>query len=82
MQTLERRISAMRDAAKALPCKMEIIVLKQDNPGELLTRLKPDVYLLGSDYRDQAVPGAEHCGLVIFVERLPGFSTTELSAKT
>lgn len=81
LQALEQRFTAMKLAAETVSCDVEIIVLWQDDPSELLARYKPDVYLLGSDYQDQPIAGAEHCGQVVFVERLPGFSTTELLAR-
>ncbi len=46
----------------------------------LLAVIKPAVYLIGSDYRNQTILGAEHCGEVRIMERLPGVSTTSLIA--
>lgn len=55
-----------------------VVVFDHASPARLLALIKPDVYVLGSDYRGSINPGAEHCGRIDFVERLGGFSTTEL----
>jgi D-beta-D-heptose 7-phosphate kinase/D-beta-D-heptose 1-phosphate adenosyltransferase len=45
-------------------------------PERLLELIRPDVYVIGSDYRSRSLPGADWCGRIEFVERLAGFSTT------
>lgn len=54
-----------------------VLELLEDDPSGLLQMLRPDVYVLGADYRGMAIPGAECCGRIVFVDRLPGLSTTE-----
>lgn len=66
---------------EAMYCRTEktmVRVLMEDTPRSLLAQIKPDVYAIGSDYRGQPLPGSPHCQRVIFVERLPGISTTVL----
>lgn len=45
---------------------------------ELLKEIKPDVRIVGSDWMDKKIVGEEHCGRVIYFERIPGYSTTEI----
>lgn len=54
-----------------------VLSLDDDDPRSLLQVLRPDIYVLGSDYCGGLLPGAEFCGRVVFVERLAGISTTE-----
>lgn len=53
-----------------------VLELIEDDPTSLLSRIKPDLYVLGSDYRGRPIAGAGHCGQIVFVERLVGLSTT------
>ncbi len=74
VQTAEARLRALYDV-----CGIDAgLVFDANDPGEILQALKPDFYFLGSDYRGQSIPGAEFCGQVLFVERLPGISTTSI----
>jgi D-beta-D-heptose 7-phosphate kinase/D-beta-D-heptose 1-phosphate adenosyltransferase len=57
------------------------IVFEDETAERLLAVVKPAIYILGSDYRDVKILGSEHCGEVVIMERLPGFSTTELIAR-
>jgi rfaE bifunctional protein nucleotidyltransferase chain/domain len=52
------------------------IVFDDETVQQLLAIVRPDLYLIGSDYREVKIIGAEHCGAVEFMERLPGVSTT------
>jgi D-beta-D-heptose 7-phosphate kinase/D-beta-D-heptose 1-phosphate adenosyltransferase len=52
------------------------IVFEDETVEKLLSIVRPDLYLIGSDYRDVQIIGAAHCGTVEFMERLPGISTT------
>lgn len=40
--------------------------------------VSPGVLVIGSDYRGKLITGSEYAGRVHFVERIPGFSTTEM----
>lgn len=53
-----------------------VVEFDQVTPERLLEVIRPDIYVLGSDYRQQPVPGAGNCGRIEYVERLAGFSTT------
>ena len=53
----------------------------EDTPAEALRRLKPDFLFKGEEYRGTDVPGAEHCGEVVFLPETPGFRTTEIEKR-
>lgn len=53
-----------------------VVTWADPTPERLLEVIRPDVYVLGSDYRSRTLPGADWCGRIEFVERLAGFSTT------
>lgn len=59
------------------PCVDYVLVFDEDTPEKVLHELRPDVYVLGEEYRANC-PGAEFAGRVHFVERLPGLSTTKI----
>lgn len=60
-------------------CRVDAdIIFDAPDPSEILAAVQPDLYVMGSDYRDKVIPGAEHCREIVFVDRLPGLSTTEL----
>jgi D-beta-D-heptose 7-phosphate kinase/D-beta-D-heptose 1-phosphate adenosyltransferase len=70
--------SSLRRRVVQAVSQAEIVLSLDDNdPRALLQILKPDIYVLGSDYRGYAIPGTEYCGQTVFIERLPGISTTE-----
>lgn len=52
-------------------------VFYEDHPAELLREIRPDLYVIGSDYSTRKVHGAFHCKEVAFLDRLPGLSTTD-----
>ena len=74
-QPIATRLMAVR-AAYHIDVSLEFEAI---NPIQLLAAVRPDLYVLGSDYRGQAIPGAEFCRQVEFVDRLPEYSTTALS---
>jgi D-beta-D-heptose 7-phosphate kinase/D-beta-D-heptose 1-phosphate adenosyltransferase len=39
---------------------------------------KPDVMVIGSDYKDKRIIGAEHVDRIIFFDRIPDISTTSI----
>ena len=81
LQPLLDRMEAVARIAERLPCRTTVQVLMADTPRGLLARLKPDVIVIGNDHLGQPLPGVLHCQRVIYVERLPGHSTTALAAK-
>lgn len=52
------------------------LVFNDETVERLLEIVKPEFYIIGSDYRDAKIVGAEHCGQVLLMERIPGISTT------
>jgi D-beta-D-heptose 7-phosphate kinase/D-beta-D-heptose 1-phosphate adenosyltransferase len=42
----------------------------------VLSEIKPDILVKGSDYQEHEVIGRQHAGKVVLVELLPGRSTT------
>lgn len=53
----------------------------EDTPAEALARLKPDFLFKGAEYKMRVIPGAEHCGEVVFLPETPGFRTTTIEEK-
>ncbi len=45
---------------------------------ELCKTRKPRIRVVGSDWKDKKIIGAEHCGKIEFFERIPGYSTTNI----
>jgi bifunctional ADP-heptose synthase (sugar kinase/adenylyltransferase) len=48
---------------------------------ELIDEIKeyqPDVMVIGSDYKDKRIIGAEHVKKIIFFDRIPDVSTTSI----
>lgn len=52
------------------------IVFEDETAERLLQMIRPDFYVIGSDYRGVPILGAENCGEIVIMERLPGVSTT------
>lgn len=48
---------------------------------DIIANIAPDIMVKGSDYRDQEIIGAEHCGSIRFVDLLHGHSTTSTIAR-
>ncbi len=66
----------------ALDCVDLVVVFEDETPQALVERVKPDVMVKGSDYRDQWIAGAEYCGKIVFVERTDAdHSTTAIVNK-
>ena len=59
-----------------------VAIFDEDTPSELLGRIRPDVWVKGSDYTDQPMPEAEvvrsHGGRVVLLPLLSGYSTTRM----
>ncbi len=80
VQTLVRRLAALL----ALSEVAAVYAFAEDDPCELVRRLRPEVLAKSAEY----APGGKTCpeaalvqewkGLVIYLPRLPGLSTTEL----
>ena len=55
-----------------------IVFHTEDELRETLKRLKPDVFVIGSDYMDKPIIGGEFAKEIRFFDRIEGFSTTKL----
>lgn len=66
---------------EALSCVDEVIVFEEDTPERLLSEIKPDILVKGSDYSVDEVVGREHAGKVVLIELLPDRSTTRILSK-
>jgi D-beta-D-heptose 7-phosphate kinase/D-beta-D-heptose 1-phosphate adenosyltransferase len=45
---------------------------------ELIKRIEPDIFVIGSDYIDKAIIGGEFAKEIKFFDRIEGLSTTKL----
>jgi D-beta-D-heptose 7-phosphate kinase/D-beta-D-heptose 1-phosphate adenosyltransferase len=45
---------------------------------ELTALLQPDIMVVGSDYQNRKVIGAEHAKETLFFDRIPHYSTTQI----
>lgn len=73
VQTADERLMTLYSAIRI----DSDILFDADDPSEILAAVQPDLYVMGSDYRGQSIPGSVFCKEVVFIDRLPGFSTTE-----
>ena len=44
----------------------------------LIKSINPDIMIVGSDYRDKTVIGAQHAKRLIFFDRIAGYSTSKI----
>jgi D-beta-D-heptose 7-phosphate kinase/D-beta-D-heptose 1-phosphate adenosyltransferase len=44
---------------------------------DLIKRFEPDIMVMGSDYQDKPIIGAEYCKQIKFYDRLGNYSTTK-----
>jgi rfaE bifunctional protein nucleotidyltransferase chain/domain len=67
---------------RALPHVHRVVAFSNEQELAIIAEnARPNVMVKGSDYRDKTITGSQFASRVIFVERLPGYSTTELLAK-
>ena len=63
-----------------------VVVFEQDTPQKLIERVRPNVLVKGSDYARSEVVGRETVeadgGEVVLVDLLPGYSTSEIVARS
>ena len=63
-----------------------VLLFEEDTPQSLIEELLPDVLVKGGDYKEDVVVGRDcvesNGGRMVFVDRLPGLSTTELLAES
>ncbi len=82
-----RPIVSQADRARvlsALSCVDGILTFDDPTPTALLDRLRPDVWVKGSDYADQPIPEADVVlaggGRVVLLDTVDGYSTSGLVA--
>jgi D-beta-D-heptose 7-phosphate kinase/D-beta-D-heptose 1-phosphate adenosyltransferase len=67
---------------EALACVDGVQIFDEDTPAELLSRLRPDVWVKGTDYTDRPLPERDTVerfgGRVVLMPVVPGYSTTRL----
>jgi bifunctional ADP-heptose synthase (sugar kinase/adenylyltransferase) len=70
---------------EALECVDQVVVFDEDDPCELVRRLRPDVVVKGDDYTRETMPEAEivegYGGWVEILPKVPGYSTTGIAER-
>lgn len=70
--------AAVRATMVALMSAADVVtVFHGDSPVELLQAVRPECYVLGSDYRECEISGAGYAREIAFIERILGLSTTK-----
>lgn len=60
----------------------EIVVYRTEKDlDELLSKIKPDIRILGSDAKGKYITGEEHCKSIYYHDRSHNFSSSELRAR-
>jgi len=54
----------------------EVLIFEEDNPYNLIKKIKPDIIVKGSDYSKESVIGKDLAEVIIF-EKIHGYSTTK-----
>ncbi len=62
---------------ESLACVDYVILFDEDTPHELLSHLRPDILVKGSDYKVEEVVGREFAGEVKLIDFLDNYSTTQ-----
>ena len=80
-----RPVVSQRDRARVLlelGSVDAVVVFDEDTPTAVLDRIRPDVWVKGSDYSESALPEADtvrrHGGDIVLVPVVGGYSTTRL----
>lgn len=54
----------------------------EDNPLEIILKIRPDFIIVGNDYNENQVVGSKECkewgGKVVIIDRIKGISTTKI----
>jgi rfaE bifunctional protein nucleotidyltransferase chain/domain len=62
-----------------------VVVFNEDTPYEIISEIKPEVLVKGSDYKKEEIAGADvvlaNGGRVLTVDLLPGYSTSSIEQK-
>jgi D-beta-D-heptose 7-phosphate kinase/D-beta-D-heptose 1-phosphate adenosyltransferase len=82
---LERPITPEAERAEvlmALDCIDVVAIFDEETPAEIIERVQPDVLVKGADWGPDNIVGRDTVeargGVVVRIELLPGYSTTEL----
>lgn len=85
----DRPVVPERERARlvaALQCVDAVVLFDQETPLALIRQLRPDVLVKGADYARDAIVGGDEvegwAGRVVRVPLIPGYSTTELLARS
>ena len=83
-----RPVNSERDRAEvlaALRCVDAVVVFDEDNPHDIISRLKPDVLVKGADWAADAIIGRDlvqaNGGRVVRVALADGYSTSAIIKK-
>ena len=75
---LDERVELLR----AIRWVDHVVSFDAATPADLIACLRPDVYAKGADWRERSMPEAEAAravgGEVVFLELMPGYSTTDI----
>ena len=78
--------AARAEVLAALAAVDVVVLFDEDTPLELIRRVRPTVLVKGADYRREQVVGREVVeadgGEVILVDLVPGYSTSEIVARS
>ena len=78
-------LSERLELLRAIRWVDHVVPFDGDTAAELITSLRPDVYAKGADWRNREMPEAEAAravgGKVVFLELVPGCSTTDIVAR-
>ena len=67
---------------ESISCVDRVIVFETDSELRgLIYTLKPDIMVVGGDYRDKTVIGSEYAKKVEFFDRIGNYSTTKILEK-
>jgi len=73
--SIEKRIRMLG----ALKCVHRVYVFNSDTELEnIIKGVKPDVMVIGSDYKDKKIIGSEYIPTIKYYERIPDISTTKI----
>lgn len=69
---------------RALDCVDEVVVFGEDTPQRVISEIRPDIWVKGSDYSSDGIPEAAtvraYGGEVTILATIPGYSTTGMIA--
>ena len=54
-----------------------MIFCSEEELDAIIQNYRPDIMVVGSDYRNKKVVGSQHAGLLKFFDKIDGFSTTK-----